>query len=102
MISDLSILNQHKNTELFLACEHISQAILEELSGKYVVTAGKFVIPLSELGHELTEQVGTKMANIGDIRNRLGLSTLDGFVITSRDYILAIGTKRSRPHRTTM
>jgi pyruvate, water dikinase len=86
MISDLSILNQRKNTQLFLACEHIQHAIHEELAGRHVLTAGTFVIPFSELGHELTEQAGTKMANIGDIRNRLGLSTLDGFVITSKAF----------------
>jgi pyruvate,water dikinase len=86
MISDLSILNQDKNSELFHACEHIHHAIQEELAGRHVLSPGKFVIPLSELGHELTEQAGTKMANIGDIRNRLGLSTLDGFVITSQAF----------------
>jgi pyruvate,water dikinase len=86
MISDLSILNQDKNSELFLACEHIRHAIQEELAGRHVLTPGRFVIPFSELGHELTEQAGTKMANIGDIRNRLGLSTLDGFVITSQAF----------------
>jgi pyruvate, water dikinase len=87
LISDLSILNQRKNTDLFIACEHIHQAIQEEMSGKHVLSTGKFVIPLSELGHELTEQAGTKMANIGDIRNRLNLSTPDGFVITSRAFL---------------
>jgi pyruvate,water dikinase len=87
LISDLSILNQHKNTELFLACEHIHQAIQEELSGRHVLTTGEWVIPLKELGHELNEQAGTKMANLGDIYNRLGLSTPDGFVVTSRSFM---------------
>ena len=86
LISDLSILNQRRNTELFIACEHIRQAIQEELSGKPVFTTGRFVMPLSEIGQEQTEQAGTKMANIGDIRNRLGLSTPDGFVITSHAF----------------
>jgi len=87
LISDLSILNQHKNTELFLACEHILQEVQKELSGKHILNTGKFVIPLSELGHELKEQAGYKMANLGDIYNRLALSTPDGFVITSRTFL---------------
>lgn len=87
LISDLSILNQHKNTELFLACEHIRQEVHNELSGRHVFYTGKYVIPLSELGHELKDQAGYKMANLGDIFNRLALSTPDGFVITSRTFV---------------
>lgn len=87
LISDLSILNQHKNTELFLACEHIRQEVQNELSGRHGLNIGKFVIPLSELGHELKDQAGYKMAHLGDISNRLVLSTPDGFVITSRTFL---------------
>jgi pyruvate,water dikinase len=87
LISDFSILNQHKNTKLFLACEQIRQEIDKELSGKHVFNTGQYVIPLNELGHELKDQAGYKMANLGDISNRLTLSTPDGFVVTSRTFL---------------
>ncbi|WBF66186.1 pyruvate, water dikinase [Desulfovibrio subterraneus] len=86
LISDLSILTQRKNVELFLAFERIRQAIQEELTGTHVTTGGSYVIPLKDVGHDLSELAGGKMSNMGDIRNRLGLSTPDGFVITSRAF----------------
>ena len=86
LISDLSILMQRKNVELFLAFERTRQAIQEELEGSHTVTGSNFVMPLSELGHDQLELAGGKMANLGDINNRLGLSTPDGFVITTRAF----------------
>lgn len=86
LISDLSILTQRKNVELFLAFERIRQAIQEELDGTHVTAKGSYVIPLRELGHDLSEEAGGKMSNMGDIRNRLGLSTPDGFVISTRAF----------------
>ena len=43
-------------------------------------------ILLDELNNDLSEEVGNKFANLGDIRNTLGLPTLDGFVITTRAF----------------
>ena len=86
LISDFSILNQHKNADLFLAFERIRLLIQEELSGQHILTTGELVLPLSQLGHELAELAGAKMANLGDIDNRLELSTADGFVITTRAF----------------
>lgn len=87
LISDLSILTQRKNVDLFLAFEFIRQAIQAELSGRHILPAGKQVLPLSELGDDLSEQAGEKMAKIGDIHNRLGLTTPDGFVITTQAFV---------------
>ncbi|WP_034603910.1 PEP/pyruvate-binding domain-containing protein [Halodesulfovibrio aestuarii] len=86
LISDLSILTQSKNVELFLAFEHIRQAIQEELDGTHAPSGKSYILPLRELGHDLSEQAGGKMSNMGDIRNRLGLSTPDGFVISTRAF----------------
>jgi len=86
LISDFSILNQHKNADLFLAFERIRLVIGEELSGQHILTTGEPVIALAQLGHELSELAGAKMANLGDIRNRLELSTPGGFVITTRSF----------------
>ncbi|MFH0782844.1 MAG: PEP/pyruvate-binding domain-containing protein [Pseudomonadota bacterium] len=86
LISDLSILTQRKNVDLFTAFEYIRQGIQGELSGRHILPTGKQVLPLSELGYELSEQAGDKMAKLGDIHNRLGLSTPDGFVITTQAF----------------
>lgn len=86
LISDFSILNQRKNTELFLAGEHIRQAIAEELAGCGLFARGRYVVPMSELSQEMFIQAGTKMASLGEIKNRLTLPIPDGFVITSRAF----------------
>jgi pyruvate,water dikinase len=86
LISDFSILSQHKNADLFLAFERIRLSTQEELSGRHILTTGELVLPLRQLGHELAELAGAKMANLGDIRNRLELSTPDGFVVTARGF----------------
>lgn len=86
LISDYSILNQHKNADLFLAFERIRYAIQEELAGHRVFAVGNPVLDLAAIGHEQSQLAGTKMANLGDIRNRLGLRVPDGFVITTRTF----------------
>ena len=86
LISGLSILNQRKNDELFLVFERIYQEIQEEFSGKHSLPSGNFVLPLRDLSSELIEQVGGKMATLGDVNNRLAMSTPDGFVITTQAF----------------
>ncbi|MDD2464456.1 MAG: PEP/pyruvate-binding domain-containing protein [Desulfobulbus sp.] len=86
LISDYSILNQHKNADLFLAFERIRYAIQEELAGRHVVTLGDPVMDLAAIGHEQSELAGAKMSTLGDIRNRLELTAPDGFVITTRTF----------------
>ncbi len=86
LISGLSILTQRKNDELFLVYERIYQAIQEEFSGRHSLPSGNFVLPLSDLSSELIEQVGEKMATLGDVNNRLEMATPDGFVITTQAF----------------
>lgn len=86
LISGLSILTQRKNVELFVAFERIRQAIQGELSGNHYLPTGNLVLPLGELNSEMSEQAGDKMAKLGDISNRLGLTTSEGFVITTQAF----------------
>ncbi|MGD9947302.1 MAG: PEP/pyruvate-binding domain-containing protein [Desulfobulbus sp.] len=86
LISDYSILNQHKNAELFLAFERIRYALQEELAGHHVFTVGDPVVNLSAISHEQSELAGAKMTTLGDIHNRLELTVPDGFVITTRTF----------------
>ena len=86
LISDLSVLAQRKNVELFTAFERIQHLLWQELAGRSPVTGSSYVLNLEGLGYDLTEQAGAKMGHIGDLRNRLGLSAPDGFVITTRAF----------------
>nr|WP_320009714.1 PEP/pyruvate-binding domain-containing protein [uncultured Desulfobulbus sp.] len=84
LISDYSILNQHKNAELFLAFERIRYAIEEEIAGHPVTTRGDRILDIANIDYEQTELAGAKMTTLGAVQSRLELQVPDGFVITTR------------------
>ena len=86
LISDLSVLAQRRNVELFVVFERIRHLLWQELSGKVTVTGDRYVLGLDEIGYDQIDQAGGKMAHVGDLRNRLGLQAPDGFVITTRAF----------------
>ncbi len=86
LISDLCFLTQLDNVELFTAFERIQHEIQEELAGRHPFTTVRPTILLDEITSDLSEEVGNKFANLGDIRNVLGLPTPDGFVITTKAF----------------
>lgn len=86
LISDLSILAQRKNIELFQSFELIRHQISEELNGRHAFPKVGLALFLDELGSDLVEEAGNKLANLGELRNTLGLPTPDGFVITTKAF----------------
>lgn len=86
LISDLSVLAQCRNVDLFVAFERIRHLLWQELAGQTAVTGERYVLGLDEVGYDQVDQAGGKMAHVGDLRNRLGLATPDGFVITTKAF----------------
>lgn len=86
LISDLSVLTQRKNVELFLAFERIQHQIQEELAGRHSFPNLSLTLPMEELNRDASEEAGNKLANLGDIKNVLGLAVPDGFVITTKAF----------------
>ncbi len=86
LISDLCVMTQSEIVDLFVAFERIQFEIQEELAGRRAVPVTKPVLLLDELSGDFSEEAGNKFANLGDIRNTLGLPTMDGFVVTTRSF----------------
>lgn len=91
LISDLSVLSQRKNVELFRAYERIRLAIHEELSGKLFLEQTDLVLPLNQLDQETVDAAGNKFNTLGILRNLLGLNVPDGFVVTTRAFSEVLG-----------
>jgi len=86
LITGFNIVTQKKNIDLLRSFERVSQTIKTELSGNHFLPSGNLVLPLCDLSSEMTDLAGDKMAKLGDIHNRLGLATPDGFVITTQAF----------------
>lgn len=86
LISDLCVLNQRKNTDLFIAFERIQHEIREEMAGRHSFPMVNPVLLLEEINSDHQDEVGNKFACLGDIRNILGLAVTDGFVVTTKTF----------------
>ncbi|HZY05264.1 MAG TPA: PEP/pyruvate-binding domain-containing protein [Anaeromyxobacteraceae bacterium] len=53
------------------------------LSRQPEAVGSSYVLPLEEIDRRAVDQVGAKLANLGEVRNRLGLRVPEGFAITA-------------------
>jgi len=86
MIRKMNLLAPGKYEQLGTRFEEIKSAIDAILSRTKPVQDERLVIPLESIHKEMTDVVGGKMANLGELRNRLGLQVPPGFVVTAAAY----------------
>jgi pyruvate,water dikinase len=86
MIKNIEKLAQNKYKELYTRFNDIQQKIDGLLSQKKSVKDDRLVIPIDALKKEMSDFVGSKMASLGEIKNKLQISIPAGFVITSAAY----------------
>jgi pyruvate, water dikinase len=68
--------------------DNIQKEISLVLSESRVIRDDRLVIPIEEVNSDLADIVGGKMANLGELKNRIGLKVPDGFSITVAAYEL--------------
>jgi pyruvate,water dikinase len=86
MVRHIEKLAPGKYTELFNRFDHIQKAIDEVLTRRKALADERLVIPLSAVTKEMEDWVGSKMANLGEIKNSLKVRVPPGFAITARAY----------------
>ncbi len=83
MINHLLKLSDGKYKELKPPFKSITDRIEQILSRQPTLAEGKLILSMDEIDKNSVDQVGEKMAHLGELRNRLGVKTPEGFVITA-------------------
>jgi pyruvate,water dikinase len=87
MVTCLNFLTHNRyQTDLGPIGERLQAELRAELEAVPTIPATPFILPLSALHRELAPAVGGKMANLGEIGNRVGLPVPQGFAITAAAY----------------
>ena len=86
IIYNLNFISNKKYLKLFDVYEVIRRGIREELDPKAVVSESNYLIPLEEVTNDISDIVGSKLANLGELKNRTGMRVPDGFVFSTHAY----------------
>jgi pyruvate,water dikinase len=86
MIKNLEGLAPGRYKGLYARFNDLQHGIDGLLSHKKPLRDKRFVIPLSSINKVMADLVGTKMANLGEIKNKFDIAVPDGFAITSAAY----------------
>ena len=86
MIRNLKEISPGQYKELSEIFQGIQRAIEGLLAPKKTSEDDRLTISLSRIGKDMSDLVGNKMANLGEIKNQTDVPTPDGFVITAAAY----------------
>ncbi len=86
VIYNLNMLSSNKYIKLYEKFEEIDIQLKALIEGKTYPLLECLTVPLSKLDESLTDVVGSKAARLGEIKNRLGYRTPDGFAVTVTGY----------------
>ncbi len=86
IVKKMEALAPGKYDDLSERFKAIQESINQLLAANPAPPGERLVIPLDEVDKDLADQVGAKMANVGEMKSRLGLPVPEGFVISARAY----------------
>ena len=88
MVKSLNVLSGNRYPELYQVLEKIHQQIREIVGQKKELDAPALIMPFADITKEMTDWVGGKAANLGEVQNRAGLPVPQGFAITTSAFDL--------------
>lgn len=82
IIQHLNALAPRKYTELYERFRAIQNQINPYISIPHGSVSGPLVLPMDQVDKQSGDLVGSKMANLGEVKRRLGAATPEGFAVT--------------------
>ena len=86
MIKNLDVLSGHKYPVLYRTLDTINEHIKSELGPKKETQISEYILPYDHLTKDMVDWVGGKSANLGEVKNKVGLPVPQGFAITTRAF----------------
>jgi pyruvate,water dikinase len=86
MLRELEAIVPQVTGELWQRFARVTQELESALSPVRASVRGPYVLRLDEVEQLRASEVGGKMAGLGEVRNRLGFTVPEGFVITTAAY----------------
>jgi len=86
----LNVLSNNRYSKLNDAYSRIHDEIYNSLPGEGKIIEDDAIIPFEKLDASFARQVGSKCANLGELKNRVGLSVPNGFAISAYGYQLTM------------
>ena len=86
----LNVLSNNRYSKLNEAYTRIHNEIYNSLPGEGKIISDDGVIPFEKLDSNFARQVGSKCANLGELKNCVGLLVPDGFAISAYGYQLTM------------
>ncbi len=97
MIEKLKHLAPNKYGDLSTIFKEIKEHIDQLLTLQTHVADNRLVVPMSAIDKNMSDLVGSKMANLGEVKNNLNLNIPEGFAITTAAYQRFIEHNDLRP-----
>ena len=86
MLKHLEQLSDGRYNRLYEQFDEAWRRISELIEQKQEAPDNRYILPLSAIDRTMADRVGGKMANLGELRNKVHLQVPPGFVITGRAY----------------
>ncbi len=86
IIKRMNELGNNKYYDLYARFEIINSEIEKLLTRRKEIPESAYTIPFNEIEKSMADRLGGKNANLGEVRNRIGLLTPDGFAVSAFAY----------------
>ena len=83
MVENLLLLSSGRHKKLMKIYKDLDDKIRGIVTGQREPIYTPIIIPMGTSSKEMIDKIGSKMANLGELRNRLGIAVPDGFAVTA-------------------